>query len=255
MTRKAKAETKLTPPYLLEQLVQRAMEVSRKARKHRQKLTSDNFYSNKFVELRAEGINAFRDLSTQSPGDVSAMAEMIEAIFSPNTDQKKRAQIAQELVVSLRTTWRNPTQPATDVGHDSIFPLAILTRTRRGYLMTIGRQMNGCFGADWYDGCAVMMRRILEIVIIEAFEHKGLSQKIKDKNGNYFYLSDLIGVALAEPCMTLSRNAKSVLPQLREIGNSSAHGRYFTAQKSDIERVRHGCRIVIEEFLHHAGLL
>ena len=115
--------------------------------------------------------------------------------------------------------------------------------------------MNDCFSAGWHDGCAVMMRRLLEIVLIEAFENKKIAQKIKDKNGNYLHLTDLIGVTLAEPSLTLSRNAKTALPQLRDIGHASAHGRHFTAQKPDIERVRHGCRIFVEEFLHHAALL
>jgi hypothetical protein len=39
------------------------------------------------------------------------------------------------------------------------------------------------------------------------------------------------------------------------VGHRSAHGRYFNAKPDDIERVRDGCRVVVEEFLHHAGLL
>lgn len=255
MAREPHGKAATTPTVLLEQAVQRAVDIAKKARKHRQKLTSDNFYSNKIAELRADAVNAFRGLSSQSAGDVSAMAEMIEVVFSPNTDVKKKTEVARDLIFSLRTTWRDQKHPAAHTELDALFPLAILSQTKRGFLITIGRQMNGCFGTGWYDGCAVMMRRLLEIVLIEAFENKNLSQKIKDKNGNYLHLSDLVGVALAEPSLTLSRNAKTALPQLRDIGHASAHGRYFTAQKGDIERVRHGCRIVVEEFLHHAALL
>jgi hypothetical protein len=35
----------------------------------------------------------------------------------------------------------------------------------------------------------------------------------------------------------------------------SAHGRYFNARREDVESIRVSCRVVIEEFLHHAGLL
>jgi hypothetical protein len=35
----------------------------------------------------------------------------------------------------------------------------------------------------------------------------------------------------------------------------SAHGRHFTADKADIEKVRGGCRVVVQEFLTIAGLL
>ena len=254
MARRPQGKVAPTPAAQLEQLVQKAVAIAKKSRKHRQKLTSDNFYANRLASVRADAVNAFQDLSSQSAGDVSAMAEMIEGVFSQHTDTKKRNDAARELVFSLRTTWREH-QADANPENDVLFPLSILSRTKRGYLISIGRQMNGCFSAGWHDGCAVMMRRLLEIVLIEAFENKKIAQKIKDKGGNYLHLTDLIGVTLAEPSLTLSRNAKTALPQLRDIGHVSAHGRYFTAQKQDIERIRHGCRIVVEEFLHHAALL
>ncbi|MBI3563290.1 MAG: DUF4145 domain-containing protein [Gammaproteobacteria bacterium] len=255
MARAPRGKVPPTPASQLEQAVQRALDIAKKARKHRQKLNSDNFYANKLAELRVNAVNAFRDLSTQSAGDVSAMAEMIEVVFSPNADVKKKAEVARELVFSLRTTWREHERPVAQTEQGALFPLNLLSQTKRGYLIVIGRQMNGCFGVGWYDGCAVMMRRLMEIVLIEAFEKKNLSEKIKDKNGNYLQLTDLIGVTLNESSFALSRNTKSALPQLRDIGHASAHGRYFTAQKSDIEKIRHGCRVVVEEFLHHAGML
>ena len=136
-----------------------------------------------------------------------------------------------------------------------MFPLGLLGQANRGYLTTVARQMNGCFVAGWYDACAVMMRRLIEIAIIEAFEHHSIGDRIKDADGNYRQLSDLVGTALAEQSWSLSRNTKKYLPQLRDLGHRSAHGRYYHAQRDDIERVHDGFRIVVEEFLHHGGLL
>jgi len=121
--------------------------------------------------------------------------------------------------------------------------------------VTVGRQMNGSYTAGWYDAAAVMMRRLIEIAIIEAFEAKGLATKIKDSNGNYLQLSDLVAKALSESALTLSRNSKKVLPTLRDVGHMSAHGRYYCARKEDLEAIKLGCRVVVEEFLHHANLL
>lgn len=115
--------------------------------------------------------------------------------------------------------------------------------------------MNGCRAQGWYDACAVMMRRLLEVVIIEAFEHHNIADHIKDKDGNYFQLSDLIARTLAEPALRLSRNSKKCLPKLRDLGHMSAHGRYFHAQKDDIEKVEQGFRVAMEELLHHAALI
>jgi len=100
-----------------------------------------------------------------------------------------------------------------------------------------------------------MMRRLLEISIIEAFEARRIAAKIKDQNGDYLQRSDLISRALHESTWTLSRNCRKALPALRDAGHNSAHGRYYHARREDLEGLRAGCRVVIEEFLHHAGLL
>jgi hypothetical protein len=114
--------------------------------------------------------------------------------------------------------------------------------------------MNGCFAEGWYDACAVMMRRLVETVIIEAFESKKIANKIKSGQGD-FQLSTLVGLAISEPSFSLSRNSKKMLPQLRDIGHLSAHGRAFFATRPDIEKVQLPCRGVVEEFLRIAGLL
>jgi hypothetical protein len=243
-----------TPSGLLERAVQRALAIAKKARKHRQKLTSDNFYGNKLAEIRADAVNAFRDLQSRSAGDTTAMAELIQTVFSAEAGNKDRAQAARDLTFSLRTTWRNqPTQSSsTDEG---LFPLQLLVQANRGYLVTVGRQMNGCFNQGWYDACAVMMRRLIEIAIIEAFEHHKIANKIKGADGNYIKLSELVALAVNEAAWSLSRNSRKYLPQLRDVGHMSAHGRYWHATKDDIGKVSQGARVVIEEFLHHAGLL
>jgi len=231
------------------------LQVAKKARRHGISLSGDNFYANKIAELRADGANAFGELSSQSAGDTTAMAEMIEAVFSPSTNQSERLRAARELLFSLKTTWRQSDAQGVADDTEGVFPLAILSQAKRGYLITVGRQMNGCFSRGWYDACAVMMRRLVEIAIIEAYEHKNIADKIKDDKGNYLQLSDLVHKALSENAWTLSRNTRKFLPDLRDVGHMSAHGRYYSARKPDVERVRQGCRVVVEEFLHHAGLL
>jgi hypothetical protein len=240
---------------ILESAAHGALEVARKAHRHSKSLAGNNYYGNKLLELRANAANAFRDLSSQSPGDTAALAELIERVFAPTTDPKDRLAASRELTLSLRTTWKQSAAPAQAERGTTLFPATILARTKRGYIASVGRQMNGCYESGWYDACAVMMRRLIEISIIEAYEGKGIAAKIQDGSGNFFQLSDLISAALSEPQSKLSRNAKSALPKLRDVGHRSAHGRYFNADPNDIEHVRDGCRVVVEEFLHHAGLL
>lgn len=244
-----------SPAARLEALAQQALQLTKKARRHRQNLASDNFYGNKLAELRADAANAFRELSAQSAGDTTALAELIEAVFAAQTAVADRLAATRELVFALRTTWKASRAEKSPVADEGLFPLTILAQANRGYLVTVGRQMNGCFSEGWFDACAVMMRRLIEVSIIEAFEHKAIAQKIKGTDGNYLHLTDLVARALAEPALPLSRNAKRLLPQLRDVGHMSAHGRYFLARKEDLEKVQQGCRVVVEELLHHAGLL
>lgn len=253
--RRRKPKGDESPAVRLEALAQQALHIAKKARKHRQNLANDNFYGNQLAGLRADAANAFRELSSQSVGDTTALAEITEAVFAAQTTGADRLAAARELVFALRTTWKESKPAKSLIGDEGLFPLAILVQANRGYLVTIGRQMNGCFSQGWHDACAVMMRRLIEVSIIEAFEHKAIAQKIKGADGNYIHLTDLVARALAEPTLPLSRNVKRLLPQLRDVGHMSAHGRYFLARKDDLEKVQQGCRVVVEEFLHHAGLL
>jgi len=242
-----------SPSVVLEGLAHEAISCVKKARKHHCSLTGDNFYANKLATLRADATNAYTSLAAGSAGEASAIAELIEAVFSASTVRTARLNAYRELCFNLRTAWQSAANGRPK--DDGIFPLSILAQAKKGYLVTVGRQMNGCYAEGWYDGAAVMMRRLIEIVIIEAFEGKNLSGTIKKNNGDYLQLSDLITKALAEQSWTLSRNARQALPLLRDVGHRSAHGRYFTAKKKDIDDVCSGCRVAVEEFLHHASLL
>lgn len=134
-----------------------------------------------------------------------------------------------------------------------IVPPAVVRGTR-GYIEKITNQVNGTYERGWYDSCAVMMRRLLETLIIEAFENHKLQSKITNSNGDYYYLSDLISAALAEPSWSLSRNTKSVLPKLKDVGDKSAHSRRFIAHRQDIEPLASDFRGVIQEFVYLANL-
>lgn len=242
-----------SPLELLDSHANEVLDVCRKAKKNRKSLNGDNHYANKLLKLRAEATNAFQQLNSQSAGDSVALAELIDIAFGDTAKPKDRLKASRELRYTLKITWG--TQPQRPPTGQELFPMTLLSKTKRGYLLAIGRQMNGCFTAGWFDACAVMMRRLIEVAIIEAFEANGIAGNIKDASGIYLHLTDLVGRTLAETHWSLTRNTKKYLPTLKEVGHLSAHGRYYSAQKSDIENVQLGCRVVVEELLHHAKLL
>lgn len=146
-----------------------------------------------------------------------------------------------------------PPEDGQKAATEQVIPMSVV-RGSRGYIEAVTNQVNGCFEKGWFDACAVMTRRLLETLIIEAFEHYGIASKIKNKNGDFFYLSDLITRAMTETSWNLSRNSKRALPRLKDIGDKSAHSRRFNAHRRDLEKVLDDVRLVVQEFVYLAEL-
>lgn len=129
-----------------------------------------------------------------------------------------------------------------------------LARNTRGYIERVVNQINGAYENGWYDACAVMLRRLIETLIIEAFEHYKIESKIKNSKGDFFYLRDLIDKCLSETSWSLGRNCKQALPKLKDVGDKSAHSRRFIAQRGDIDPLLSDIRVVVQELLFIANL-
>ncbi len=129
-----------------------------------------------------------------------------------------------------------------------------LVRGTRGYLERIAHQVNGTYSNGWYDASAVMIRRLVETLIIEAFEYHKIASKIQNSSGDFLYLSDLIFCVLNEKSWNLGRNAKQALPRLKDIGDKSAHSRRFNAVRNDIDKISSDLRVVVQELVYLSGL-
>jgi hypothetical protein len=98
----------------------------------------------------------------------------MEKVFSTTAKAKERAQAARELKHGLRTAAAAAPRPPKSLEDRGLFPLAKLEETKRGYLFRVGRQMNGAYSAGWYDACAVMMRRLRRLVLLEGWGWSGI---------------------------------------------------------------------------------
>lgn len=125
-----------------------------------------------------------------------------------------------------------------------LFDVALLTNTR-GYIERVAEQAVKSYDVGLYDASCVMVRKLLEILIIELFEKNKIDSKIKNTAGDFFYLSDLISVLNNETAWNIGRNAKKGLAEIKKLGDMSAHNRRFTAKKSDLDKVKEDLRIVI----------
>lgn len=159
-------------------------------------------------------------------------------------------------VKALRDDLRGHSPPPEETApsHEQPVIFMSLVSGTRGYLENLVHQINGSYEHGWYDACAVMIRRLTETLIIEAFEAHNLDTKVKNKDGDFLYLGDLINATLVEPSWNIGRNAKKSLKTLKDIGDKSAHSRRFIAHRRDIDNVISDLRIVVQELVYLAGL-
>ena len=134
-----------------------------------------------------------------------------------------------------------------------VIPFSVVRGTR-GYIESVVNQINGCYENGWNDAAAVMIRRLLETLIIETFEHHKIAAKIQNSAGDFFYLRDLIGRCLKETAWNLTRNCKSAMPRLKDVGDKSAHSRRYNAHRGDIAPLAGDLRLVVQELIYLAGL-
>ncbi|MEN0054528.1 MAG: hypothetical protein AAGC65_12725 [Mucilaginibacter sp.] len=139
--------------------------------------------------------------------------------------------------------------PKVLIASNAFFPQEVFNNTR-GYLQKLANQAARCYDNHLFDACAVMTRKLLEVLIIEAFERYGISDKVKNDKANFYYLSDLIDLFVKESIWNIGRNARNALPGLKKLGDLSAHNRRYMATETDINKSKDDLRIVLEELIH-----
>ncbi len=168
-------------------------------------------------------------------GEVEAIQMFIDYLENQNLKNKKHKTV-REFINS---------------DSEELFPIEIFESTK-GYLKKNAQQVIICYKYKAYDACFVLLRKIIEILIIELFEKEKIEDKIIDEDGNYFMLKKLIICFQKEQKFKkiFSRNINEALPKIKKNGDLSAHNRRFIARKADIDRLRDDFRIVFEELIH-----
>ncbi len=253
--------TPQSPTSTLIEVIETAESIARTARRHRHGLSGSGFYAMKFAESHAKALNGLRELQSKSrtlqdKTVEQALADLsahLQVFFDPATNNRERGRLKQSIVILLKASIFPLLQKfAEHAPSDKLFPLDIVKGTRP-YIEKIALQACGCYDLGWYDGAAVMARRLLETLIIELYEAKKLDNKIKKPDGTFHFLSVLISVLLAETTFNLGRNTKKALPLLKDLGDQSAHNRRYTARQQDLDGVKRELRLTIEELVHLVG--
>ncbi len=124
----------------------------------------------------------------------------------------------------------------------------------RGYIESLAKQINRSYEENIFDGCAVLMRRLLEVMLILAYRKLGIEAAVQDLDGSYKMLEGIINDAKTNGTLKLSRNSKEVLEVFRKLGNFSAHKIEYTCHRQYIQPHIMDYRGIITELLHKAGL-
>lgn len=146
-----------------------------------------------------------------------------------------------------------PKAPHKEIYADDMLPFDLYKDTRQNIKM-IADQINKSFYYGIYDGTAVLMRRLVEMLLILAFKEIGQEDSIRGADGNYLQLSQVINQAVQNKALDLTRNAKDYLGIFKEKGDLSAHNPFYNCREKDLQLVQHKFRTLIEELLHKAGI-
>lgn len=140
------------------------------------------------------------------------------------------------------------------VSHSTILPeLLYRTPNPRGYVVKLCEQINASYEHNLFDACAVLMRRLLEVLLIHSYQQHKLESKITNRDGTFKELKSIIAEASSTGDLALSRNTKACLDTFRMLGNFAAHKITYNTTRDDIKNVALDFRATVEELLYKAG--
>ena len=137
--------------------------------------------------------------------------------------------------------------------HGTILPEIEYQKTR-GYIEALAKQMHAAYEQNIFDACAVLMRRLTEVLLILSYRHLGIENDIQDANGNYMMLDGIINNAKHNQKLVLSRNSKQHIDTYRQLGNFSAHRIEYICRREYIQPHIQDYRALVVELLHKAGI-
>jgi len=131
---------------------------------------------------------------------------------------------------------------------DSVVPREQF-KDRRLTWQELVAEINGCYDHGFFDGAAVLARRLIEALIVEAFKAKGAEAAIKRGDG-YMLLEELAGVLSSGQHIKLSKSAKPGLEPIRVLGNTAAHSPHHITKKPDVDNISNHVRVLVSELLN-----
>lgn len=117
------------------------------------------------------------------------------------------------------------------------------------YITRLVPQANGCWERAWFEGCALVLRRLVETLIMELYFQRGWIVEIKHADGNFFKLQDLVDKVCGDGRIGLSKYPKKGLQEIKRFGDIAAHDHRVKVRKTDLEPQRTNLRLACERLV------
>jgi hypothetical protein len=233
-------------------------ELAETAAKNGFKLGSHTFYAPKAHDLLVKIRRSFLELKTNYPKDqFSAVAALLGALEAPltrleqglNLNGAELRSLTRDVSYKVGSDLRAAIDGAGNQRTGDPFITSDILKP--GVYRKVLEEANRCYGQGCPNACAAMLRRLVESLIIEAFEAHKIEARIKDSTGEYLELKALIGKAVADADLKLTRNTRNALPNLKFLGDLSLHSRRNLIREGDLKGIRNDARGAIEELASH----
>ena len=151
-------------------------------------------------------------------------------------------------------SWQNSANSSKIQSKSSIIPNELIDGLQRN-IRQLCYQINASYENNLFDCCAIIIRRLLEILLIGTFVKNGLEEEIKLDNGYYTNLDKIIDKVESTKKLHFSATTKKDLKIIKNIGNFSAHKIWYNCTKTDIDNIKQKYRLIIEELLYLSGFI
>ena len=131
----------------------------------------------------------------------------------------------------------------------------VLFSTLPHNVQSLCEQINASYENHLYDCAAVVMRRLLESLLVLAFQNANIEAEIMDKSGSHHIALDgIIKKAEQNAVLALSSNTKKDMVLFKDLGNYSAHKIWYNCTQGDLKPHILKYRAIIEELLYKSGM-
>lgn len=125
----------------------------------------------------------------------------------------------------------------------------------RGYFKKLVYQINTSYSSSCYDACALLIRKLIELLIEDIYESHGrVSEIVNPHNSQLLGLAQLITTLMSDGHWKLNRHVEEGLDLIKTQGDKSAHNRRYNARKSDVDKLKPFLRDISEELLYLAKI-